>query len=114
MSIVTRSRQIFSIVLKSNKNPRLYSSFTANTPKEPISSASILNDQSSLHPPPPPPPESAPADKVGRKPLSFLMYTVIAALTGGVATAGLVTYGMCFPIHLWISEVAIFFLRNLK
>ncbi|KAK9052078.1 hypothetical protein SSX86_028706 [Deinandra increscens subsp. villosa] len=95
MSIVTRSRQIFSIVRKSNRNPRLYSSVSANGPSDPIISSSILSNQptsSTPPPPPPPPPESAAAGSVGGKPLSFLKYASIAALTGGVATAGYATY----------------------
>lgn len=94
MSIVTRSRRIFSIVLKSNKSPRFYSSVTANGPKEPIISSSILGDQStSSTPPPPPPPESAAAaTKGGGQPWSFLKYSLVAAVTGGVATAGYATY----------------------
>ncbi|KAL4569667.1 hypothetical protein LXL04_025309 [Taraxacum kok-saghyz] len=92
MSIVTRSRRIFSIVLKSNKNPRLYSSVTANPPKEPIISSSILGDQSASSPPPPPPPETAAATKGGGPLSSFLKYSLAAAVTGGLATAGYATY----------------------
>lgn len=92
MSIVTRSRRIFSIVLKSNKNPRLYSSVTANPPKEPIISSSILTDQPPSTNPPPPPTESAAAAKGGGQPWSFLKYSLIAALTGGVAATGYATY----------------------
>ncbi|XP_076908782.1 mitochondrial import inner membrane translocase subunit TIM50-like [Bidens hawaiensis] len=90
MSIITRSRQILSIVKKRNKNPRLYSNVSANGPSEPIISSSILNNQaaSSI----PPPLESAAVDRVGGKPWSFLKYTLVAALTGGVATAGYATY----------------------
>ncbi|KVH96020.1 HAD-like domain-containing protein, partial [Cynara cardunculus var. scolymus] len=95
MSMVTRSRRIFSIVLKSNKNCRFNSSVTANASKEPIISSSILSDQStsSIPPPPPPPtpPKSAPAGGGGGQPWSFLKYTLIAALTGGVVTAGVAT-----------------------
>ncbi|KAI3714180.1 hypothetical protein L1987_72774 [Smallanthus sonchifolius] len=90
MSIVARSRRFFSIVQKSNKNPRLYSSVSANGPNDPIISSSLLSNQptSSI----PLPPESAAAGSVGGKPWSFLKYTSIAALTGGVATAGYMTY----------------------
>ncbi|KAD3642113.1 hypothetical protein E3N88_31337 [Mikania micrantha] len=92
MSMVARSRRIFSIV-KNNKNTLLYSSVSANGPSEPIVSSAILGNQpTSSTPPPPSPPESAAAGSVGGKPLSFLKYTLIAALTGGVATAGYVTY----------------------
>ncbi|KAL8228906.1 hypothetical protein R6Q57_013806 [Mikania cordata] len=96
MSIVARSRRIFSIVQRSNKNPCLYSSVSANGPSEPIMSSSILSNQptSSTSPPPPPPspPESAAAERAGGQPWSFFKYTLIAALTGGVATAGYATY----------------------
>ncbi|KAI7724442.1 hypothetical protein M8C21_017285 [Ambrosia artemisiifolia] len=92
MSMVTRSRQFFSIVKRRNKNPRLYSSVSANGHSEPVISSSILGNQptSSI---PPPPLESAAVDSgVGGKPWSFLKYTLVAALTGGVATAGYATY----------------------
>ncbi|CAI9275745.1 unnamed protein product [Lactuca saligna] len=92
MSIITRSRRIFSIVLKSNKNPRLYSSVTANPPKEPIISSSILSDQAASSTPPPPPESAAAAKGGGGQPWSFLKYSIIAAVTGGVATAGYATY----------------------
>ncbi|GJS17254.1 hypothetical protein Tco_0411726 [Tanacetum coccineum] len=92
MAIVTPSRRIFSLVLKSNKNTRLYSTVSANGPKEPIIASSILGDPSSTTPPPLPPPESAEAGRVGGQPWSFLKYTLLAAVTGGVATAGYATY----------------------
>ncbi|KAK1422993.1 hypothetical protein QVD17_18286 [Tagetes erecta] len=94
MSIVARSRRIFSIVQRSNKNPRLYSTTSANGPSEPIISSSILGSQptSSTPPPPLPPPEGAAAGRAGGQPWSFLKYSLIAALTGGVATAGYATY----------------------
>lgn len=95
MSMVTRSRRIFSTVLKSNENSRFNSSVTANASKEPIISSSILSNQStsSIPPPPPPPPhpKSAPVGGGGGQPWSFLKYTLIAALTGGVVTAGVAT-----------------------
>lgn len=101
MSIVTRSRRIFSIVLKSNKNPRLYLSVAANGPKEPIVSSSILVDQATSSTLPPPPPSEGPSVAgAGRQPLSFLKYTLIAAVTGGVATAGYATYGRWFSTHV--------------
>ncbi|PWA74495.1 HAD-like domain-containing protein [Artemisia annua] len=92
MATIARSRRIFSLVLKSNKNPRLYSTVSANGPKEPIISSSILGDPSSTTPPPVPPPESAEAGRGGGQPWSFLKYTLLAAVTGGVATAGYATY----------------------
>ena len=105
MATIARSRRIFSLVLKSNKNPRLYSTVSANGPKEPIISSSILGDPSSTTPPPVPPPESAEAARVGGQPWSFLKYTLLAAVTGVAATAGYATYGMS------ISVVSMNFLR---
>ncbi|XP_071702767.1 mitochondrial import inner membrane translocase subunit TIM50 [Rutidosis leptorrhynchoides] len=96
MSIVTRSRHIFSIVSKSNKNLRSYSSVSSNGPKEPIISSSMLADEAtSLTPPPPPPPPPPPEGPtvVGpSRPMSFLKYTLITAITASVATAGYATY----------------------
>lgn len=116
MSIVTRSRRIFSVVQKSNKNARVYSSVSANSPSEPIISSSILGSQPTSSTPPPPPPEGAKMGSVGGKPWSFLRYTSIAALTGGAAAAGYVTYGMCFPSAHLNLYVATYFLQsqNLK
>ncbi|PWA92785.1 haloacid dehalogenase-like hydrolase (HAD) superfamily protein [Artemisia annua] len=88
MSIV--ARRILSILLKRNKNPRLYSTVSANGTKERIVSSSILGEQ--LASSTPPPEFAAAAGRVGGKPLSFLKYTVLAAFTGGVATAGYATY----------------------
>ncbi|MCE3049994.1 mitochondrial inner membrane protein required for protein import [Datura stramonium] len=87
MSAIVRSRsRIFSIISKSND---ISSSVTTEPPKEPIISASsLLKDQ----PPPsqntPPSPESSGAEK---NRWSFLKYSVIAAVTGGVATAAYTT-----------------------
>ncbi|PWA92784.1 mitochondrial import inner membrane translocase subunit TIM50 [Artemisia annua] len=88
MSIV--ARRILSILLKRNKNPRLYSTVSANGTRERIVSSSILGEQ--LASSTPPPEIAAAAGRVGGKPLSFLKYTVLAAFTGGVATAGYATY----------------------
>lgn len=101
MSIV--ARRILSILLKRNKNPRLYSTVSANGTKERIVSSSILGEQ--LASSTPPPEIAAVAGRVGGKPLSFLKYTVLAAFTGGVATAGYATYGMRLLV------VAIFFAK---
>ncbi|GJS42253.1 mitochondrial import inner membrane translocase subunit TIM50-like protein [Tanacetum coccineum] len=87
MSIV--SRRILSILLKRNKNPRLYSTVTANGTKGRIVSSSILSEELASSTPHL---ESAAAGRTGGKPLSFLKYTVLAAFTGGVATAGYATY----------------------
>ncbi|KAJ0812454.1 putative FCP1 domain, HAD superfamily, mitochondrial import inner membrane translocase subunit Tim50 [Helianthus annuus] len=90
MSLVGRSRQFISIIKRISKNPRLYSSVSANGPSEPIISSTIIGNQptSSI----PPPLESAAVDRAAGKPWSFLKYTLIAALTGGVATASYATY----------------------
>ncbi|XAR56780.1 hypothetical protein NMG60_11037371 [Bertholletia excelsa] len=87
MSAIARSR-ILSIISKANR--RFYSEVTANPPREPIISSSVVNNQ----PPPPstpspPPPSAAETEK---KSWNFLKYSLIAALTGGVATAGYATY----------------------
>ncbi|XP_071694229.1 mitochondrial import inner membrane translocase subunit TIM50-like [Rutidosis leptorrhynchoides] len=89
MSIVTRSRRILSIVLKNKKNPRLYSSVSVNGPKEPVISSSLLVDEAKSLTPPPGGPTDAGA---GKQPLSYLMSALTAAIFGGVATAGYVTY----------------------
>ncbi|KAM7487940.1 hypothetical protein LguiB_025424 [Lonicera macranthoides] len=84
MSAIVRSR-LYSIVLKNNR--RLSLSLNANPPKEPIvTSSSLLNDQ------PPPPLDSPPSPTTEKKPWGFVKYGLLAALTGGVATAGYVTY----------------------
>ncbi|KAK4439710.1 Mitochondrial import inner membrane translocase subunit TIM50 [Sesamum alatum] len=89
MSALIRSRsRLFSIV---SRNNRQFSSNVATEPsKETILSSSILGDQ----PPPPPsgPPPLPPASEVEKSSWSFLKYGIIAALTGGVATAGYATY----------------------
>ncbi|CAA3013146.1 mitochondrial import inner membrane translocase subunit TIM50-like [Olea europaea subsp. europaea] len=87
MSAVVRSRtRIFSI--NSINIKRFSSNVTAGPLKESIiSSSRTLNDHppsSSTQPPP-----AAGAEK---KPWNFLKYGLIAALTGGVATAGYATY----------------------
>ncbi|KAK2979127.1 hypothetical protein RJ640_021761 [Escallonia rubra] len=97
MSALVRSR-LLSIVRTSNR--RYCSSAAVNPPpKEPIAAAasSIIGNQ----PPPPsstvPPPATSGAEK---KSWSFLKYGLIAALTGGVATAGYVTYGTASSLYL--------------
>ncbi|CAL5392543.1 unnamed protein product [Camellia sinensis] len=96
MAAIAWSR-LFSIVSKHNR--RFFSDIAANPHREPIiSSSSILSNQApppppSSNPPPPsdsspPPPSSTGAEKKSR---SFLMYTLAAALTGGVAAAGYAT-----------------------
>ncbi|XP_059662402.1 mitochondrial import inner membrane translocase subunit TIM50-like [Cornus florida] len=87
MSAIVRSR-VFSTVLKNNR--RFSSNVTTDPPREPIiSSSSTLNNQPPPpHTSPPPPPETG----TEKKPWSFLKYGLIAALTGGVASAGYVTH----------------------
>lgn len=100
MSIITQSKRISSKVLnlKSNKNIHLYSSVTTNPPRESIisSSSSILSGQSTSSSTPP---ETAAAATTGGggkgQPWSFLKFSLVAAVTGGVATAGYATYGEC-------------------
>ncbi|KAK2997944.1 hypothetical protein RJ639_026643 [Escallonia herrerae] len=89
MSALVRSR-LLSIVRMSNR-PYCSSAVVNPPPKEPIATAasSIIGNQ-----PPPssstvPPPATSGAEK---KSWSFLKYSLIAALTGGVATAGYATY----------------------
>lgn len=96
MSALIRSTsRLFSIISRNNR--RFYSTVTSEPPKETIISSSILGDQ----PPPPPngPPPPPPAPGAEKNSWSFLKYGIIAALTGGVATAGYATYG----IYLFIS-----------
>nr|GMC49814.1 mitochondrial import inner membrane translocase subunit TIM50-like [Ipomoea batatas] len=87
-AILRRQPHLFSVISRNNR--RFSTNATADPPKEPIiSSSTILSDQ-----PPPsdastPKPPPAGAEK---KPWSFLKYSLIAALTGGVATAGYATY----------------------
>ncbi|XP_015056479.1 mitochondrial import inner membrane translocase subunit TIM50-like [Solanum pennellii] len=89
MSAIARSKsRIFSIISRSNR--RFSSSVASEPPKEPIiSSSSLLKDQAPPSQNPPPPLESSVAEN---KSWSFLKYSVIAAVTGGVATAGYATY----------------------
>ncbi|KAK4723588.1 hypothetical protein R3W88_026367 [Solanum pinnatisectum] len=89
MSAIARSKsRIFSIISRSNR--RFSSTVASEPPKEPIiSSSSLLKDQAPPSQNLPPPTESSVAEK---KSWSFLKYSVIAAVTGGVATAGYATY----------------------
>lgn len=89
MSAIARSR-LFSTISKSNR--RRYSDITSNPHKEPVTSSSFLNNNN--HPPPPPPDSSIPPPPSSESKSwgSFVKYTLIAALTGGVATAGYATY----------------------
>ncbi|XP_052178753.1 mitochondrial import inner membrane translocase subunit TIM50 isoform X1 [Diospyros lotus] len=86
MSAIARTR-LLSVI---SKNNRRFCRETASDPaREPIvSSASVLTDQ----PPPPPPPPPPPSAGAEKKPWNFLKYTLIAALTGGVAAAGYASY----------------------
>ncbi|XP_075112903.1 mitochondrial import inner membrane translocase subunit TIM50-like [Nicotiana tabacum] len=90
MSAIARSKsRIFSIISRTNR--RFSSNVTTEPPKEPIiSSSSLLKDQ-----PPPPQNQSPPnpeASGTEKNRWSFLKYSVIAAVTGGVATAGYASY----------------------
>ncbi|KAI8557492.1 hypothetical protein RHMOL_Rhmol04G0014800 [Rhododendron molle] len=88
MSAIARSR-LLSLISKNNR--RRYSDLTSNPHKEPFTSSSFANDYDR---PPPPPPDSSipPPDSPEKKSWSFLKYTLVAALTGGVATAGYASY----------------------
>ncbi|CAK9148858.1 unnamed protein product [Ilex paraguariensis] len=91
MSAIARSR-IFSIISKRKKRP-FSSSVTTDPPKEPmISSSSFLNNQAPAPPTSPPPPPQPQATAAEKKPWNFLKYSLVAALTGGVATASYATY----------------------
>ncbi|KAL0320871.1 UNVERIFIED_CONTAM: Mitochondrial import inner membrane translocase subunit TIM50 [Sesamum radiatum] len=83
MSAILRARaRFYSIV---SRNDRRFSSPVANeTPREQIISSSIISDQT------PEPPSSAPPP--GKKSWTVLKYGLVAALTGGIATAGYATY----------------------
>ena len=86
MSEIARNR-LLSTIFKNNR--RLYSEIAANSTREPIISASsVINEQQP--PPHPPPPSSSGTEK---KSWGFLKYSLVAALTGGVATASYATYG---------------------
>ncbi|OIT08482.1 PREDICTED: mitochondrial import inner membrane translocase subunit TIM50-like [Nicotiana attenuata] len=87
MYAIARSRlRIPSLI--SRKNRRFSSSIIADPPKEPIiSSSNLLKDQ----PPPPPLPEPS-ATGAEKNSWNFLKYSLGAAFTGGVATAGYATY----------------------
>ena len=89
MSEIARNR-LLSTIFKNNR--RLYSEIAANSTREPIISASsVINEQQPPpHPSPPPPPSSSGTEK---KSWGFLKYSLVAALTGGVATASYATYG---------------------
>ncbi|KAL0399130.1 UNVERIFIED_CONTAM: Mitochondrial import inner membrane translocase subunit TIM50 [Sesamum radiatum] len=86
MTALVRSRsRLFSIISRNNR--RFSSNVATEPPKETILSSSILGDQ-----PPPPPSGPPPPSEAEKSSWSFLKYGVVAALTGGVATAGYATY----------------------
>ncbi|KAK4398615.1 Mitochondrial import inner membrane translocase subunit TIM50 [Sesamum angolense] len=86
MSALVRSRsRLFSIISRNNR--RFSSNVATEPPKETILSSSILGDQ-----PPPPPSGPPPASEAEKSSWSLLKYGIVAALTGGVATAGYATY----------------------
>ncbi|CAA0815380.1 Mitochondrial import inner membrane translocase subunit TIM50 [Striga hermonthica] len=80
--------RLLSIVSRNNR--RFSSAVSSEPPKEAIISSSILGDQ----PPPPPagPPPPPPASEVDKSSWNFLKYGLVAAITGGAATAGYATY----------------------
>lgn len=89
MSVIVRARSRLFSAISRNCNRKFSSTVTTEPPKEPIvSSSNIINDQPPDTPPPPPP--SAGAEKKSR---GFLKYGIVAAVTGGIATAGYATYG---------------------
>ncbi|GFZ07375.1 haloacid dehalogenase-like hydrolase (HAD) superfamily protein [Actinidia rufa] len=82
MSAIARYR-LLSTILKNNR--RLYSEIAANPSREPIISASsVVNDHQ--------PPQHPSSSGTEKKSWGFLKYSLVAALTGGVATAGYATY----------------------
>ncbi|KAL0306263.1 UNVERIFIED_CONTAM: Mitochondrial import inner membrane translocase subunit TIM50 [Sesamum radiatum] len=86
MSALVRSRsRLFSIISRNNR--RFSSNVATEPPKETILSSSILGDQ-----PPPPPSGPPPASEAEKSSWSLLKYGIVAAITGGVATAGYATY----------------------
>lgn len=104
-SLLKRWRsEMYSIVrarLLSNtlKKARCFcSSVSVNPSKESIASASSLLDGQTLPPPNATPPPQSLSSGTEKKPWNFLKYGLVAALTGGFATAGYATYGAC-PLH---------------
>lgn len=90
MSVVVRARSRLFSAISRNCNRKFSSTVTTEPPKEPIvSSSNIINDQPPSPLTTPPPPPSAGAEKKSRR---FLKYGLVAAVTGGVATAGYATY----------------------
>ncbi|CAH9118321.1 unnamed protein product [Cuscuta epithymum] len=89
MSAILRRQRILSLF--SRNNPHFSSNAAAEPPTGPITSSSTMidNQQPPSHTSTPPPPPATGAEK---KPWGFLKYPLIAALTGGVATAGYATY----------------------
>ncbi|GER32436.1 mitochondrial import inner membrane translocase [Striga asiatica] len=87
-ALARSSSRLLSIVSRNNR--RFSSAVSSEPPKEAIISSSILGDQ----PPPPPtgPPPPPPASEVDKSSWNFLKYGLIAAITGGAATAGYATY----------------------
>ncbi|KAL2245230.1 UNVERIFIED_CONTAM: Mitochondrial import inner membrane translocase subunit TIM50 [Sesamum indicum] len=84
MSALLPSRsRFFSIISRNNR--RFSSNVATEPPKETILSSSILGDQ-------PPPSDPPPASEAEKTSWSFLKYGIVAALTGGLATAGYATY----------------------
>lgn len=105
-SMITRSR--FSPLLTRHSRRFLSSDASTNSHKESIiASQSLISEQS----PPPPPQEPVPPAE-GKRSWKFLKYSLVAALTGVVATAGYATYGTYASHCLLIFVVLFFFLSK--
>ncbi|KAM7463255.1 hypothetical protein LguiA_031376 [Lonicera macranthoides] len=89
MYSIVRAR-LLSNTLKNAR--RFCSSVSVNPSKESIASASSLLGGQTLPPPNSPPPPQPLSSGTEKKPWNFLKYGLVAALTGGFATAGYATY----------------------
>ncbi|PIN01979.1 TFIIF-interacting CTD phosphatase, including NLI-interacting factor [Handroanthus impetiginosus] len=88
MSALIRNRlRLYSAIWKNNR--QFSSNAATEPPREPIVSSSVLGDQTPQ--PPSGSPTPPPASKA-KSSWSFLKYGLIAAVTGGIATAGYATY----------------------
>ncbi|KAH6822757.1 Haloacid dehalogenase-like hydrolase superfamily protein [Perilla frutescens var. hirtella] len=86
-ALLRSSSRLFSKISTSNR--RLSSSVSSEPPKATILSSSIIGD---LPPQPNGQPLPQPEPEAVKSSWSFLMYGIVAALTGGAATAGYATY----------------------
>lgn len=85
MSALSRSCARFNSIISSSRNNRRFSS--RSTSRESIISSSVLTDQTPQ--PPSGPPQVAESPKSS---WSFLKFSLLAAVTGGIATSGYATY----------------------